>query len=289
MNAYLLYKSENKGLVVLIMFKLLGKYISVLILAVVPIFSVAATFHSTSEPHYNFRSTSSMRHSSSYIPSCAVSRAPSPMNYSAPVSAFGSSSASSELYSSSSCQTKSVGRAKDWYGLNNGTIVPLYRFSRRSDMTTISSAVAMPSLPAPRTRAHFTSISSYGSNGTTSSYHAKSRRRLGPPSGDDYWIGWLDDLDGDYYDEVDGIKYIDRDALYDFWLNNHGGGGMPDSWEEFMNWWNQYHDEEVNPQYEWLVPVGNILPLLLFALLFAAYKLILTHRKPSAQSQSSAN
>ena len=106
----------------------------------------------------------------------------------------------------------------------------------------------------------------------------RGRQNLG--NVEDTWLNWLALNGGTYgkYDELTHTWYLDINALRSAWEDfcatwNEGMGKKP-TWEEWLAW---FMGSEGNP-YEWsdgsnssfytYLPVGNILPLLLFALVY---------------------
>ena len=117
-----------------------------------------------------------------------------------------------------------------------------------------------------------------GMFGGSSRMGIRGRQNLG--NVEDTWLNWLA-LNGDTYGKFDeGTKtwYLDINALRSAWEDfcatwNEGMGKKP-TWDEWLAW---FMGSEGNP-YEWsdgsnssfytYLPVGNILPLLLFALVY---------------------
>ena len=117
-----------------------------------------------------------------------------------------------------------------------------------------------------------------GMFGGSSRMGVRGRQNLG--NVEDTWLNWLA-LNGDTYGKFDeGTKtwYLDINALRSAWEDfcatwNEGMGKKP-TWDEWLAW---FEGSQGNP-YEWsdgsnssfytYSPVGNILPLLLFALVY---------------------
>ena len=117
-----------------------------------------------------------------------------------------------------------------------------------------------------------------GMFGGSSRMGVRGRQNLG--NVEDTWLNWLA-LNGDTYGKFDeGTKtwYLDINALRSAWEDfcatwNEGMGKKP-TWDEWLAW---FEGSQGNP-YEWsdgsnssfytYLPVGNILPLLLFALVY---------------------
>ena len=106
----------------------------------------------------------------------------------------------------------------------------------------------------------------------------RGRQNLG--NVEDTWLNWLALNGGTYgkYDEGTNTWYLDINALRSAWEAfcatwNEGMGKKP-TWDEWLAW---FEGSQGNP-YEWsdgsnssfytYLPVGNILPLLLFALVY---------------------
>ena len=117
-----------------------------------------------------------------------------------------------------------------------------------------------------------------GMFGSGSRMGVRGRQNLG--NVEDTWLNWLALNGGAYgkYDEVTNTWYLDINALRSAWEAfcatwNEGMGKKP-TWDEWLAWFEGSQD---NP-YEWsdgsnssfytYLPVGNILPLLLFALVY---------------------
>ena len=108
----------------------------------------------------------------------------------------------------------------------------------------------------------------------------RGRQNGGPNNLNDTWLNWLA-LNGSNYGTFDSATntwYLDYDALRSAWEAfcatwNEGMGTKP-TWEQWLAW---FEGSQNNP-YEWsdgsnssfytYLPVGNILPLLLFALVY---------------------
>ena len=106
----------------------------------------------------------------------------------------------------------------------------------------------------------------------------RGRQNLG--NVEDTWLNWLALNGSTYgtYDEATNTWYLDANALYSAWVAfcdkwNEGMGKKP-TWDEWLAW---FAGSQGNP-YEWsdgsdssfytYLPVGNILPLLFFALVY---------------------
>ena len=117
-----------------------------------------------------------------------------------------------------------------------------------------------------------------GMFGGSSRMGIRGRQNLG--NVEDTWLNWLALNGRTYgkYDEVTHTWYLDYDALLRAWEDfcatwNEGMGKKP-TWDEWLAW---FKGSQGNP-YEWsdgsnssfytYLPVGNILPLLLFALVY---------------------
>ena len=117
-----------------------------------------------------------------------------------------------------------------------------------------------------------------GMFGSGSRMGIRGRQNLG--NVEDTWLNWLALNGGTYgkYDEGTKTWYLDINALRSAWEAfcatwNEGMGKKP-TWDEWLAW---FEGSQGNP-YEWsdgsnssfytYLPVGNILPLLLFALVY---------------------
>ena len=122
---------------------------------------------------------------------------------------------------------------------------------------------------------------SYGSNGRS---NVRGRQNLGPGNVEDTWLNWLGLYGQGYgtYDEETNTYTYDQYQLrsaYDaFCLAWNETMGKKPTWDEWLAWFmasegdgNGYtwNDGENNFTYSF-VPVGNVLPLLIFALLYMA-------------------
>ena len=122
-----------------------------------------------------------------------------------------------------------------------------------------------------------------GMFGSGSRMGIRGRQNLG--NVEDTWLNWLAlnvSTYGTYgtYDDATNTWYLDINALHEAWEAfcatwNEGMGKKP-TWDEWLAW---FEGSEDNP-YEWsdgsdplyytYLPVGNILPLLFFALIYVA-------------------
>ena len=131
-----------------------------------------------------------------------------------------------------------------------------------------------------------------GMFGGSSRMGIRGRQNGGPGNNESNWLNWLA-LNGDKFGKlVDGVWMLDIHALrsaYDAYCagwNETMGGTMP-TWDEWLAWFKRsennpyvWSDGEDSSSYQFL-PVGDILPLLLIALL---YMLFVTIKSKSLKS-----
>ena len=188
-------------------------------------------------------------------------------------------------------------------GVGVGSISPIaYSTARRSDMT-VAAGENLAQMAAENPVMAMTNAANAGmSNGFYGGYTAmdysgsanygqytgmfgggsrmgvRGRQNLG--NVEDTWLNWLALNGSTYgtYDEATNTWYLDANALYSAWVAfcdkwNEGMGKKP-TWDEWLAW---FAGSQGNP-YEWsdgsdssfytYLPVGNILPLLFFALVY---------------------
>ena len=188
-------------------------------------------------------------------------------------------------------------------GAGVGSISPIaYSTARRSDMT-VAAGENLAQIAAENPVMVMTNAANAGmSNGFYGGYTAmdysgsanygqytgmfgdgsrmgvRGRQNLG--NVEDTWLNWLALNGSTYgtYDKATNTWYLDINALRSAWMDfcatwNEGMGKKP-TWDEWLAW---FSGSQGNP-YEWsdgsdssfytYLPVGNILPLLFFALVY---------------------
>jgi hypothetical protein len=116
----------------------------------------------------------------------------------------------------------------------------------------------------------------------------RGRQNIGPDNLNDTWLNWLAlnwlPLNGSNYgtyDEATKTWYLDYDALRRAWEAfcdtwNEGMGKKP-TWDEWLAWFmgsegNPYMWDDGENQYGFsFVPVGDFMPLIVFALLYVVF------------------
>ena len=124
---------------------------------------------------------------------------------------------------------------------------------------------------------------SYGvaSYGATSNPNRLGGRQNAPGSGlGNSWLNWLDD----YFGTSTTFDYASARAAFDLMiLDWNSGMGDPPSWEQFLAWLEAGGDDGYtkNDHTYVYVPVGNVLPLFLMALIYAI--ILFVKRNKTAQ------
>ena len=223
---------------------------------------------------------------SSYAPVSGFAYSQSPLA-SSPLT----SSPQGGLYTTSSAEFRSFGGGGNAGGvsMSGGAIK-----SSGSAMSAPSSAlsVSMPTAPAfAYNRGTLSSVAgdmvmasdqAYAGIGNTTGPRGISGRKNSPGSNTSNWLNWLA-LNGSNYGYVnsDGVWLLDIYALrsaYDAYCSswNETMGYLP-TWDEWLDW---FMKSENNP-YTWtngesssmyqFLPIGDVLPLLLFILLYCVF------------------
>ena len=130
-------------------------------------------------------------------------------------------------------------------------------------------------------------------------------RQKGMPGFGDTWWNWLDawvkdngedfgvgDMGGDGYYSGYELDRYDLQKAYDAFIADYWNSGMgtPPSFDEWLDWYQSAMSEGGyifnGHKYNWL-PIGNILPLLVFALLYivALYLKTLTNQNSSIENK----
>ena len=229
--------------------------------------------------------------------------------YSAPTSLIASSpyhlgasasnSAASALYTTSSATAKSFGSGNALSGvsMSGGAVRATNSQSPVSNsqlsIANIQSPIAYTQLPTTEVQSPI--AANYQGIGNTTiggPRGMRGRQNGGPATNTGGWLNWLV-LNGYGTQGADGIWGLDvyelrraYDAYVDAWNPTMGGNNQPPTWDEWLSWFMGSEDSPYgwtgdggdSYSYYKFVPIGDVMPFLLLALLYTI-ALIIRRRK----------
>lgn len=255
----------------------------------------------SSVPAVSMRGGNSMlrrRTVSSYAP---VYSAPTSLIASSPyrLGASVSNSAASALYTTSSATAKSFGSGNALSGvsMSGGAVRATNSQSPVSNsqlsIANIQSPIAYTQLPTTEVQSPI--AANYQGIGNTTiggPRGMRGRQNGGPATNTGGWLNWLV-LNGYGTQGADGIWGLDvyelrraYDAYVDAWNPTMGGNNQPPTWDEWLSWFMGSEDSPYgwtgdggdSYSYYKFVPIGDVMPFLLLALLYTI-ALIIRRRK----------
>ena len=254
-----------------------------------------------SVPAVSMRGGNSMfrrRTVSSYAP---VYSAPTSLIASSPyrLGASASNSAASALYTTSSATAKSFGSGNALSGVSmSGGVVRATNSqspvsNSQLSIANIQSPIAYTQLPTTEVQSPIAANDQGIGNTTIGGPRGmRGRQNGGPATNTGGWLNWLV-LNGYGTQGADGIWGLDvyelrraYDAYVDAWNPTMGGNNQPPTWDEWLSWFMGSEDSPYgwtgdggdSYSYYKFVPIGDVMPFLLLALLYTI-ALIIRRRK----------